>query len=82
MYICNQNINVHYKCALNDFTNVHQPYIIMEVCDVLCKVHIQGTFKVVWIVHLRYKKCELHLTHQMYIVMYIWCTCEVHVNVH
>ena len=54
---CNVHLQSEYKCALykcalnecalNDFTNVHQLYIIMEVCDVLCKVHIQGTFKVV-----------------------------------
>ena len=47
---CNVHLQSEYKCALNDFTNVHQTYIIMQVCDVLCKVHIQGTFKLVWIV--------------------------------
>ena len=68
-----------YKCALNDFTNVHQTYIQMQVCDVLCKVHIQGTFEVVCKVHLRCKKmwitndsANVHFKkHVYYIPMYI-----------
>ena len=34
-------LNVH----INDFTNVHQPYIIKEVCDVLCKYIYKVHFK-------------------------------------
>ena len=82
MYIegtCKVHLQLDYKCALHDYSNVHQMYIIMQVCYVLCKVHIQGTFQVVFKVHLRYKKmwitnasANVHFkVHVYYISMYI-----------
>ena len=53
---CNAHLQSEYKCALNDLTNVHQMYIRIQVCDVLCTVHIQGTFEVVCKVHLTCKE--------------------------
>lgn len=53
---CKVHLQLDYKCALHDYSNVHQMYIVMQVCYVLCKVHVQGTFQVVFKVHLRYKK--------------------------